>query len=231
MGSRKNEMKIHAHDRRGGYDRGQWATILAGLAATFLAALPALGGAGTPPPPPGDNGGGSHFSSGDETIGTLPAMGGGRIDLPFVRGWRGVTPAFSLEGSAADLSLVVRSARGRGFVTHESVEPRTGRIRLAFHGDVLVALDRELAQSLAVDLGLAVPASFGEGRMHVTWRNGPSQSAPILPGVLPLPLGSGSATPDTVPLPARIRTGNSAGARTSHTILHGDGVLILRQTD
>ena len=168
---------------------------------------------------------------GDETIGTLPAIGGGRIDLPFVRGWRGTTPAFALEGSAADLSLVIQSARGRGFVTHESIDRRTGRIRLAFHGDVLVALDRELAQTLPVDLGLAVPASFGEGRMLFTSGNRPSRSSRLLPGTLPLSLGSMSTTPGADPVPARIRTGNSTGVRTSHTVAVAGDVLILRQTD
>lgn len=224
-------MKNHAHDRRDGYDRGQCRTILAGLAAILLATLPAWGGAGTPPPPPPGGNGGGPAASGDETIGTLPAIGGGRIELPFTRGWRGATPAFSLEGTAADLSLVVLSAGGRGFVSHESVDARTGRIRLAFHGDVIVSLDRELAESLQVDLGLAVPASFGQGRMLLTWGNRPARSAPLLPGVLPLPLGSSSAMPDADLPPGRILTGNSAGIRTTHRILDAGEVLILRQRD
>jgi hypothetical protein len=158
-------------------------------------------------------------------------MGGGRIELPFTRGWRGTSTAFSLEGSAADLSIVIQSARGHGFVSHESINPRTGRIRLAFHGDVVVVLDRELAESLPVDFGIAVPASFGEGRMVLSWANRPSRSARLLPGVLPLSLGSNSATPDADQAPTRIRTGNSAGVRTTHTIAATADVLILRQRD
>jgi len=221
-------MKIHAQDCRGSSGRGRFATILAGLGAILFATLPALGGAGNSPP---GNGGGGHFVSGDETIGTLPVMGGGRIDLPFTRGWRGVAPAFSLEGSAADLSIVVQSARGRGFVSHEVIDPRTGRIRLAFHGDVLVALDRELAASLPVDLAIAVPASFGEGRVLLTWGNGPSQSAPLAPGLVPLPLATMTSTPVVEQAPARIHTGNSVGVRTSHTIAATADLLILGQTN
>lgn len=219
-------MKMHEHDRRGSSGRGRSARILAGLAVILLATLPASGGAGTP----GGNGPGDHVS-GDETIGTLPVMGGGRIDLPFTRGWRGTSPAFSLEGSAADLSLVIQSARGRGFVSHETLDSRTGRIRLAFHGNVLVALDRELAASLPVELGIAVPASFGEGRMLFAWGGSPSWSAPLHPGILPLPLESMTTPTGMDQAPARIRTGNSAGIRTSHTMAATGDLLILHQTN
>jgi len=221
-------MKLHAHDCCGSSGRAGSARILAGLVAILFATLPASGVAG------GSGSGGNApgpFVSGDETIGTLPVMGGGGIDLPFTRGWRGVSPAFSLEGSAADLSLVILAARGRGFVSHETLDARTGRIRLAFHGDVLVALDRELAASLPVDFGIAVPASFGEGRMLVTSGTGPSQSAPLLPGVLPLSLPSMSSTPAMEPAPTRIRTGNSVGVRTSHTIAATADLLILSQSN
>ncbi|MFN0009518.1 MAG: hypothetical protein ACKVXR_16590 [Planctomycetota bacterium] len=219
-------MKIHAHHRRGNSGRGRFTRALAGLAVILFATLPASGGAGTP----GGNGPGGHVS-GDETIGTLPVMGGGRINLPFTRGWRGISPAFSLEGSAADLSLVIQSARGRGFVSRESIDARTGRIRLAFHGDVLVAIDRELAASLPVDLGIAVPASFGEGRMVLTWGDRPARSARLGPGILQLPLGSMSTPESLDQAPALIRTGNSAGVRTTHTLAVTGDLLILGQRD
>lgn len=233
MGSRNNEMKIHAHDHAGSPGRGRFGTILASLAACLFAALPAWASGGSGDDPSGGNGNGTQNPSvgGDETVGTLPVVGGGRIDLPFTRGWRGIEPAFYVEGSAADLTLAIRSARGRGFVSQEVLDPRTGRVRLAFHGDVFVALDRELATSLPIGFGVAVPASFGEGRIVFAWGDGPSRSARLRPGILPLPVASMSATNALDQAPVRIRTGNSAGVRTSHTVAATADLLILGQTD
>jgi len=226
MGSRKIEMKVHVHDRAGGPVRGRFRTILAGFAAFLLAAIPALAtDEGSDPPPDG----GPLSAGGDETIGTLPIVGVPRINLPFTRGWRGIEPSFFLEGSAEDLSIAILSARGRGFISHETIDSQSGRIRLAFHGDVLVTLDREFATSSPIEFGVAVPAAFGEGRIAVAWGKGPIRTAPLRPRILPLPVASMSASGALDQAPIRIRTGNSAGVRTSQTVSATADLIILGQ--
>lgn len=226
MGSRMNEMKLQANHHDGRPGRGQFDSILASVAACLFAVLPALaaGGPGT---------GGEILNptvSGDETIGTLPVVGGGRIDLPFTRIWRGIEPAFYVEGTVADLTIAIQSARGRGFVSYEMLDSQTGRVRLAFHGNVLVAIDRELATNLPIDVGMAVPASFGEGRIAFTRAGIRSRIAELRPGVLPLGVASMLTTGVLDQAPVRIRTVNSAGIRTSHTLAATGDLLILGQT-
>jgi hypothetical protein len=229
-----NEMKMQAHDHEIEPGRVQLGTVLASLAACLFAALPALasGGAGNGDSgDDADSGSTNPAVSGDETIGTLPAIGGGRINLPFTRTWRGIQPAFYLEGSAADLTIAIESARGRGFVSCEVLDPDTGRLRLAFHGDVIVTLDRELAASLPIDVGVAVPTSFGEARIRYARAGAPTRVAPLLPGLLSLPVASMLTTNALDQSPIRIRTVNAAGLRTAHTVAATTDLLVLRQME
>ena len=229
MGSKVNEMKIHALDHGERPGSGRFGKMLTGFAACLFAALPALAAAGDGPPG-GGGGPGNPTVSGDETVGTLPIIGGGRINLPLSRTWRGTAPAFYLEGTAADLTLAIQAARGRGFISLEVLDPQTERIRLAFHGNVSVALDRELATSLPIEYGLAVPTSFGDGRIAFALRGGSSRSAVLHPGLLPVPVSSLSATHALDGAPARIRTGNSAGIHTTVTVAATADLLILGQS-
>jgi hypothetical protein len=230
-------MKTHQH-QQGGSGRGRIGDLALGLGACLFIALPALawggansgsgtgGGSG-----PGGGAGNNLAAGGDETVGTLPIVGGGRIDLPLLRQWRGTSPAFVLEGQPEELALLVQGARGRGFATYEIVDPVTGRARLAFHGDVFVVLDRELASTLSIEFGVFVPAAFGSGRASLAWGTGAARQFLLRPGFLPLPLASASADHALEMAPLRIRTGNAVGVHSAHTVAAVDSHLILRQTD
>jgi hypothetical protein len=226
-----NEMNFDATDHGRGLGRTRFGALLAGLSATLFAALPSAGSEHGHPPGGGGIPTGSLSVGGDETVGTLPVIGGGQIGLPFTRGWRGLEPAFSVEGFAGDLSLVVRSAQGRGFISYEVIDAPTGRIRLAFHGDVVVSLDRELAANLPIDFGLAVPESYGSGRFVIGLVGERARSGRLQPGVLGLPVAALDATGLLEGTPLRIRTANAAGIRTSHTLTAADDLLILGQRD
>lgn len=235
-------MKIHDNQtRRSG--TGNLGTLAAALATCLFAVLPAFatpgggggdghdnqgGGNDNREDPPGQN---PPSVGGDETVGTLPLVGGGRIDLPITRHWRGIEPALYLEGSYDDLRLAIRGARGRGFVSCEVLDAARGQIRLAFHGDVVVVLDRELASALAIDIGMAVPESFGTGRARISSGDGPVRIIGLRPGILPLPVASmiGPAVQD--PAPLGIRTGNADGVRTPHSIAVSGDLVILRQSN
>ena len=230
MGSRLNEMKIHALDQSGRPGWGRCRTILTGLAACLFAAIPALAAAGGDGPGANGSGPGSPTVGGDETVGTLPVVGGGRINLPITRTWRGAEPAFYVEGTVADLSLAIQATRGRGFISIEVLDAQAERVRLAFHGNVSVAPDRRLAPNLPVEYGIAVPASFGDGRIAFAWGKGSPRNAALHPGILPLPVASLSATGALDEGPARVRTGNSTGIRTSLTVAATAELLILGQS-
>ncbi len=218
-------MKILRHTSKDLSGRGRSPAFLAGLAACLIVALPALarGGSGS------GNQNGDYSSGGDETVGTLPLVGGS-IHLPFTRNWRGTQPAFYLEGTADDLATVIRGARGHGFVSVQVIDPQTERLRLAFHGDVFVALVRDLAITMPIDVGIAVPASFGMGRATLTQ----GQSAPRIvrfhPGLLPLPVGSmlSSGTLDHDPL--QILVTGRTGGHSAHTVAATADLVILGQS-
>ena len=222
-------MNFHANDHGRGLGRSSFGTFLAGLSAMLFVALPsAWGGHGTP----GGNGGSGPVSyGGDETVGTLPVIGGGRIDLPFTTGWRGIEPAFALEGLEGDLFLAIEGARGRGFVSYEVIDAASGRIRLAFHGDVLVTLNRELATNSPIDFGLAVPASYAEGRYRIGLGQESLRNGRLRPGVLPLPVAALASTDVLEDVPLRIKTANPVGIRTAHSLSATTDLLVLRQSD
>jgi hypothetical protein len=167
---------------------------------------------------------------GDETLGTLPIVGGIRIELPCVRGWRGDRPAFYVEGTAAELGLVIQGARGAGFVSVEVVDRRTSRLRLAFHGDVTLVLDRELVGVLSLQTGLAVPREFGPVQATFGWGTNPLRTVQLRPGVLPLPVASLSADRVLDQGPLQFRALGRNGMHSSDTVYVTGETVVLRQT-
>jgi hypothetical protein len=217
--------------------RGAIGAFAAAMAVCTLAALPAFAWGGSDQGGAGDSQGGSEptdsqndaAAGGDETVGTLPIRGGGRISLPITRDARGIQPSFYVEGRAADLYLTIQGARGHGYISLEPVEPLTGRVRMTFHGNVLVTLDRELASALRIDFGVAVPARFGNGSATVTTGTGAARALRLRPGFLPLPVASmtGLAAPDQSLL--QLATSNRNGIHSTHTVMTTLDRVILGQ--
>ncbi len=163
---------------------------MAGLVASAFADNPnGWGGSGGG----GGGSGDAGAAGGDETVGTLPIVGRSTIQLPLTRAWRGDHPAFYLEGTSAELSALVLGARGAGFATVQTLDAQSGRIRIAFHGDVTVVLDRELLGTLPIQTGLAVPSTFGPRLATMQWQAGTPRSVRLRTGLLPLPIASMSA--------------------------------------
>lgn len=214
-----------------GADTRQWfPRILGALAAFALAALPALAGGGLPPLP-GSNGEGPLASGGgDETVGTLPIVVGDRGTLEFTRFWRTSRPAFYLEGSVDEIHQTILAAQGSGHVSVETLDPATRRIRLTFHGDIELTLDRLTFHGGQVAVGLAVPRGFGVGRMTITAGARAPVHAALQPGFAPIPLLGLESSGALDAAAFDIRTLGRTGARTAHVVDATPDVLILSQS-
>jgi hypothetical protein len=225
-------MKILTQQDCGASTRGWSIVRLAARKAVLLTTLATLALVGpSAARSGGGNGGGPGVSGGgDETLGTLPIVGGIHIDLPCVRGWRGDHPAFYIEGTAAQLGLVIHGARGTGFVGVEVLDPRTSRLRLTFHGDVTLVLDRELVGVLSLPTGLAVPREFGPVEATFGWGTNPLRTVRLRPGVLPLPVASLSADRVLDQGPLQFRALGRNGAHSSDTVFVTPETVVLRQT-
>jgi len=112
----------------------------------------------------GGTGGGGTAGGDDETIGTLPILGGGgAFDL--VRHLSDVRPDFYLEGSFDEILSTITGYSGTGQVTLET-RPG-GLVRLGFHGELELALDRSLLQVTGIQVGTTVPDTFRGARAQV----------------------------------------------------------------
>lgn len=227
-------MKISLQgDRRASIGSGSIVRRAAGKAvllttlASFAFVSPSAANAG-------DGGGGNppgFVGAGDETVGTLPVVRGLHVDLPFVRGWRGDHPAFYLEGSAMELGLAIQGARGTGFVSVEVLDPKAMRLRLAFHGDVTLVLDRQRVDDLALQTGLAVPGNFGPVQATIGWGTNPPRTVRLRTGLLALPVAALSEDGVLDQGPLQLRALGRNGAHTSDTIYATSETLVLRQTN
>ena len=148
-----------------------WTLLLAVafvVGFVFPAAPSALGG-GTVATGGGSVGGGTLGGGGtsggdDETIGTLPILGmGGQFDL--VRHMNDPRPDFYLEGAFDEILSTILSYSGDGQVTLEN-RPG-GLVRMGFHGELELALDRSLLQLTGIQVGTSVPTTFGGARAQV----------------------------------------------------------------
>ena len=209
--------------------RGWSSTGLGLFAATVFALLPVHSRAADAPPSP-DGGGGALASGGDETVGTLPIVGGGRGTLDYNRFQRGTRSGFYLEGSVSDLHNAVLLAQGSGYVSAETLDVAGTRVRLVFHGSLQVTIDRQAVHDGSVTVGLSVPRGFGSGRMAVSSGGGATTRAALNPGLLALPIlameSRGVLDSGALQILAVARTGE----RTLHRVEVGSGVVILSQS-
>jgi hypothetical protein len=174
--------------------------------------------------------GGQVSSGGDETVGTLPIIGRQGVQLPTIAGWRGVRPAFYLEGTVSDIQSSVYSARGDGYITIEVLDPSGDRIRAAFHGNVSVVLDKEMLETAPIQTGLAVPAGFAARSATLTPGRDPVRSVRLRTGVLPLAVGELATEHALDGRPLEVQAYGDAGRVQTTRVYALRDKLILRQT-
>lgn len=213
-----------------GSGRGWSETILSGMAACALTALPALAAGDTPGSAGGPGEQGPFASGGDETLGTLPIVDSGKGTLDYLRFLRSVRPAFVLEGALDDLHNAILLAQGTGAIGVEIVDPVTGRARLTFSGDVQLTLDRMIFHDGSIAVGLAVPRGFGSGRLAILAGARAPVRTTLRPGLMPIPLLAmeSNGTLDTGAL--QMWTTARSGARTTHRVDATLDTLVLTQT-
>ena len=170
-------------------------------------------------------------SGGDETVGTLPIIRRQDIKLPIVDGWRGNRPAFYLQGATSDIQATLLSARGTGFITVEALDPSMSTIRVAFHGHVSVAFDREMLETLPIQTGMAVPSAFAPRSVILNPGTQASRALRLRPGLLPLAVGELSSSHALDGSPLEIRSFGDSGPASVARVYSARGLLILRQSN
>jgi hypothetical protein len=112
--------------------------------------------------PPGNPNG-----SDDETVGTLPGVSGSGFDVSRIA--RDEGPALFIEGPIEQLFAMVDGVAGYPVVTEEVIDAQARIVRLTFHGDLRLDLDRVASERASVHIGWTVPSSFGSARMTMSW--------------------------------------------------------------
>lgn len=129
--------------------------VVLALGVVFPAGSMASGGAASGPDV--GRGGGD-----DETIGTLPILGNQGQTLELVRRARDVRPDFYLEGAYDEILSTIVGFTGTGRVSFETLP--SGHVRLGFHGQLEVELDRGLLHATGLQIGARVPAAYRGAR-------------------------------------------------------------------
>lgn len=200
-----------------------WMAVTASLCVGLLSPASAenRGNLGGLPPPPA--------ASGDETVGTLPALNGtGSID--FLRFVRDARASFYVQGDMDELFGAIVSAEGQSAVTVEVLDASSNQVRLTFHGRVRLSIDRNSMSAGTIQVGIAVPTSFGTGQARFWTNSGRSGPSTLSPGILPLPVNAlmSAGTLNNSPLRAVLTSG--IGARTALEIVAGRDLVVLTQS-
>jgi hypothetical protein len=167
-------------------------------------------------------------AGGGETVGTLPGVGGGGFDIH--RPFRDPSPSVFLEGTMQQINGVVLGWNGRAIVTEQVIDPSSQVVRLTFHGDFRLDLDRSAFEQGSVSIGWAAPQTAGSVRATMllgarTLATGLVSERDI---VLPVRQVDSSGGLDLAPL--AIVTAGQGGLHASLDIAaHGD-VLVLAQS-
>ena len=157
-----------------------WTVLLAlvfGLGLVFPAAPTAQAGT--------TSGGGLGQGGDDETIGTLPILGN-QGQLQLVRRVRDVRPDMYLEGAYDELLSTIIGFTGTGSVTYQTLPD--GRVRLGFHGQLELALDRGLMQVTGIEIGASVPAAYRGAQAWAGFAGQVERTRALRTGDLALPV-------------------------------------------
>lgn len=160
-------MKLHTDSRRFGLAGGK----ARGRAGMFTVLCLCLSGI-VAPALAGEKVGGRERAAlcpiGDETIGTLPIMGGGplvqlRRDLEVVR------PSFFIEGNLDGVCNAIVTLVGADEVQVVPLDPAYTRVRLIFPDHVFVGFDRTLMQSSDFKIGMWLPEPRADADTLCAW--------------------------------------------------------------
>lgn len=166
------------------------------VCALALAPAFAFGGEGRDKEPAGGEAG---VAIGDETIGTLPIVGGGSIEL--VRGFPILRPSFYLEGDLYELQNAISFFQGGARAEVVPLDPAWQRVRLVFVDEVLLAFDRLALTGADIEFGMWMPESLRCSNPSLSWA-GRTFEMPATDSRLALPLAqmSGAGALDVSPL-------------------------------
>lgn len=103
-------------------------------------------------------------SSGGETVGTLPSTGGSGAGLRISHSFRDAQPTLFLEGQADQIFELIVGLSGRAVITEEVVDASSQTVRLTFHGNLNLELDRQAFERSTIAIGWSVPQAFGPAR-------------------------------------------------------------------
>jgi hypothetical protein len=106
----------------------------------------------------------SGSAGGGETVGTLPNTGGRGSGLDISRPFRDPSPAMFLQGSMQQINGMLLGWNGRAIITEEILDPSTQFVRLTFHGDFRLDLDRPAFEQGTVAIGWTAPQTLGSVR-------------------------------------------------------------------
>jgi hypothetical protein len=131
---------------------GWRAATLASLVLCAALVVPSRGSVG------GGNG---------ETVGTLPSTSGG-VSLEISRIANDAAPAMFVEGSMQAIYDAVVGLSGRSIVTAEALDTESHTVRVTFHGDFRLELDRQAFEQGALKIGWTVPQAFGPAQVRLS---------------------------------------------------------------
>lgn len=222
-------MKTFHHNDRNQPDRGGSRTLWAGLALCLGLAISARAFAERSQ---ADTLGGTSGSdaSDDETVGTLPIIGGGSNTFEYHRYLHDVRPSFYLQGNSLDVLSAISSIGGRFVVTLAIVDPNLDVIRLTFHGAPRLALDRAIFEEAQLDVGLSTPRSFGSTGVVMSGGESGCESQTVNPGLTPLPVGALATAGPSSSAGFRWMVENKAGLRTALEVRVTRRFVVLTQS-
>lgn len=100
--------------------------------------------------------------AGDETIGIMPIQGPAQA-FDLVDAFHDANACLYVQGQRFDVLSTVADCLGTGLATLDVVDDATDTIRVVFHGQTTLKLDRALVDLGLVELGIETPADFGIG--------------------------------------------------------------------
>jgi hypothetical protein len=172
---------------------------------------------------------GSASGGNGETVGTLPNTSSSGVGLNISRVSRDARPALYLEGKLEDIYGTVLELDGRAVITLEVLDASTHVVRLTFHGDLRLDLDREVFEQSSVGIGWSVPQAFGPAHLTLSLGDRTIASGLVSARSLALPIlaleSSGGLETAPLSISASGRHGTHAGLEVSTAGQH----LILDQ--
>ena len=161
-----------------------------------------------------------------ETVGTLPNPGG-HTSFDISRPFRDASPSFFLQGPLDRISTMVLGWTGRAVITEEVLDAATQEVRLTFHGDLRLDLDRQAFEQGFVTVGWTAPQNGGSVQAALEYGNRTlatglvSQRNVVLP-VLALERSGGL---DVAPL-SMVASGRNGLRASLEIVAHGEAITL-----